>query len=65
MESTFVLCPLCGGKTRLKLLPETVLKNYPLFCPKCKEEVIINAEHLQVSVVKEERECTQTVVTKK
>ena len=65
METYWVTCPLCKGKTRLKLLPDTVLQNYPLFCPKCKEEVIINAEHLQVSVVKEERECTQTVVTKK
>ena len=65
METYWVTCPLCKAKTRLKLLPDTVLKNYHLFCPKCKEEVIINAEHLQVSVVKEERECTQTVVTKK
>lgn len=53
MEAIFVLCPLCGSKTRLKLLSETILKNYPLFCPKCRREVIINAEHLQVSVVKE------------
>ena len=52
MESTFVLCPLCGGKTRLKLLPETVLKNYPLFCPKCKREVIISADHLKIQITK-------------
>lgn len=65
MESIFVCYPLCGGKTRVKLLPETVLQNYPLFCPKCKQEVIISAEHLQVSVMKEEREFIQTVVTKK
>ena len=50
MESTFVLCPLCGGKTRLKLLPETVLKNYPLFCPKCRREMIISAEHLKIKI---------------
>ena len=50
MDTHWVICPLCKAKTRLKLLPDTVLKNYPLFCPKCKEEVIINAEHLQVSV---------------
>ena len=65
METYWVTCPLCKAKTRLKLLQDTVLKNYPLFCPKCKKEVIINAEHLRVSVVKEERECTQAVVTKK
>ena len=50
MESTFVCCPLCGGKTRLKLLPETVLKSYPLFCPKCKREAIISAEHMKIKI---------------
>ena len=64
METYWISCPLCKGKTRLKLLPDTVLKNYPLFCPKCKEEVIINAEHLHVSLVKEEIEGTQTIVMK-
>lgn len=54
METYWVTCPLCKGKTRLKLLPDTVLQNYPLFCPKCKKEVIINADHLRVSIVKEE-----------
>ena len=65
MDTHWVICPSCKAKTRLKILPDTILKNFPLFCPKCKEEVIINAEHLQVSVVKEERDRTQTVVTKK
>ena len=53
MESYWIACPLCKGKTRLKMLSNTVLKNYPLFCPKCKKEVIINVEHLQVSLVKD------------
>ena len=52
MESTFVCCPLCGGKTRVKLLPDTVLQNYPLFCPKCKREVIIGAEHQKIKITK-------------
>ena len=52
MESSFVLCPLCGSKTRIKLLPETVLKNYPLFCPKCKREVIISADHQKITIIK-------------
>ena len=55
MESQWVLCPLCKGKTRLKLLPDTRLMNYPLFCPKCKKEVIINAEHLHIFVVAEQQ----------
>ena len=51
METYWVNCPLCKGKTRLKLLEDTVLKNYPLFCPKCKKEVIVSAENLQITVV--------------
>ena len=42
-EKRWVLCPLCGAKTRLQLLPETELKAFPLFCPKCRHESIINA----------------------
>ena len=30
-EKRWVLCPLCGAKTRLQLLPETELKAFPLF----------------------------------
>ncbi len=55
METHWVTCPLCKAKTRLKLLPDTVLKNYPIFCPKCKKEVIINAEHLLAPVVRENK----------
>lgn len=44
-EKRWVLCPLCGAKTRLQLLPETELKAFPLFCPKCRHESIINARH--------------------
>lgn len=44
-EKQWVLCPLCSAKTRLQLLPETELKDFPLFCPKCKHESIINAKN--------------------
>ena len=38
----WIRCPLCGNKTRLKIREDTELKNFPLFCPKCKLETIIN-----------------------
>lgn len=44
-EKQWVLCPRCGAKTRLQLLSETELKSFPLFCPKCKSETVINAKH--------------------
>lgn len=34
----WVRCPICGNKTRDRLREDTVLINYPLYCPKCKQE---------------------------
>lgn len=45
--------PCLQNKTRLKLREDTFLKNYPLFCPKCKQERLISAENLKVFVVEE------------
>ncbi|MFZ2732889.1 MAG: cysteine-rich KTR domain-containing protein, partial [Blautia wexlerae] len=39
MEKTeFIRCPVCGNKTRDKIREDNILKNFPLFCPKCKSE---------------------------
>ena len=48
-ETHWILCPVCGGKTRARLREDTVLVNYPLYCPKCKLETLIDAENLVVS----------------
>ena len=32
----WILCPVCGAKTRTQILDDTELKHFPLFCPKCK-----------------------------
>lgn len=47
-EEKWVLCPLCGGKTRLRILQKTVLQNFPLFYPKCRRETVINARNFQI-----------------
>ena len=39
MDEKWVLCPVCGAKTRLRLLQRTVLRDFPLFCPKCNKGV--------------------------
>ena len=44
-EKRWVLCPWCGAKTRLQILRETELVTFPLFCPKCRHESIINAKN--------------------
>lgn len=49
----WILCPVCGNKTRAKIRDDTVLENFPLFCPKCKQETIISVKQLNMSVIKE------------
>lgn len=43
----FILCPVCGNKTRDKARADTELKNFPLFCPKCKKESLIEVKVLE------------------
>jgi hypothetical protein len=51
--SEWILCPICGNKTWPKIRADTELKNFPLFCPKCKQESLINAKQLNISIIKE------------
>lgn len=52
-KDEWVLCPICRSKTRIKIRPNTVLENFPLFCPKCKQETLISVKELHTSVIKE------------
>ncbi len=58
-KSEWILCPMCGSKTRLKIREDTELKNFPLFCPKCKQETLINVRQFNMSVIKEPDAQTQ------
>lgn len=46
-------CPVCGNKTRTMIREDTELKNFPLYCPKCKRKTLIEAKELQITVIKE------------
>ena len=49
MEKTeWIRCPVCGNQTRLQIREDTELKNFPLYCPKCRQESLINAMNLRV-----------------
>lgn len=48
----WIKCPVCGNKTRDKIREDTKMINFPLYCPKCKNESLINVEALNVQVVK-------------
>ena len=51
-KSKWILCPVCGNKTRNRIREDTELKNFPLFCPKCKQETIISVTGQNVVAVK-------------
>lgn len=53
MKDEWIMCPICGKKTRNRIKPKTILINFPLYCPKCKKESLISAKNLQVTVIKE------------
>ena len=55
----WVLCPVCHSKTRIMLREDTELNNFPLFCPKCKNETLINAKRFNITIIKEPDAQTQ------
>jgi len=50
-QSRWVRCPICHGRTRTKVLPSTTLVNFPLYCHRCKREIIVNIVELKMVVV--------------
>ncbi|MFD2663359.1 cysteine-rich KTR domain-containing protein [Paenibacillus thailandensis] len=59
-KDEWILCPVCGSKTRVKIRDDTVLENFPLFCPKCKRETTINVKQLNLSIINEPDAKTQS-----
>lgn len=56
----WIRCPVCQNKTRAKMRGNTELKNFPLFCPKCKQETLINVTKLNISIAIEPDAKTQS-----
>lgn len=53
IREEWILCPICGSKTRDKIRTDTVLINYPLYCPKCRQNSLITAKDMKITVIKE------------
>ena len=49
-KTEWILCPICGSKTRVQIREDTELKNFPLYCPKCKQETIINVQGMEITL---------------
>ena len=60
MSVEWIHCSICGNKTRDKVREDTILRNYPLYCPKCKQETLINLIELSITVIKEPDAQTQS-----
>ncbi|MGX7713299.1 cysteine-rich KTR domain-containing protein [Enterococcus faecalis] len=56
----WIHCPICGNKTRIKICKNTILDNFPLYCPKCKQETLINVYTFKITVIKEPDAKTQS-----
>ena len=54
MRMEWLLCPICKSKTRLQLREDTELKNFPLYCPKCRQKTLINVKDLQITVIQKQ-----------
>ena len=51
MKQETIPCPVCGNKTHNRMREDTELRNFPIFCPKCKRESLINVKGMKVTVV--------------
>ena len=60
MVNKWIRCPICGNKTRDRLREDTILINNPLYCPKCKQETLIIAKEMQITVITEPDAKTQS-----
>ena len=50
-KKEWILCPICNKKTRMKIRKDTELKNFPLYCPKCKNETLISLEDFKIKII--------------
>ena len=48
----WIRCPNCRGKTRAKIYKDTVLIKFPLYCPKCKKETLVDVIQLKMVLSK-------------
>ncbi|MFR9076729.1 MAG: cysteine-rich KTR domain-containing protein [Dorea formicigenerans] len=54
LNAEWLLCPICKNKTRIKLRYDTVLNNFPWYCPKCKIETLIRVKQWALHRLKKE-----------
>ncbi len=53
MKMDWIYCPICKAKTRIKVRQDSVLMKFPLFCPKCKREILVNITNMKTTILTE------------
>ena len=54
-EAQWIKCPKCGEKTRVKVMESTIMKNFLLYCHRCKQEFAIDVQNFIVTVIKKDK----------
>lgn len=53
-EGKWLLCPVCNSKTRIRIREDTEMKKFLLFCPKCKQEKLVNFQDGVMTLLEKE-----------
>ena len=49
-KQQWMLCPVCGNKTRTMIQEDAEMRNFLLDCPKHKKETIINVHNMNITL---------------
>ncbi len=52
-KTNWLICPICERKTRERIRDDTILVNFPLYCPKCKQETLIDVKNSKITIINE------------
>lgn len=55
MDNKFnwIVCPKCNRNSRIKICSDTILINFPLYCPKCKQITLVNVKEFGITIIKD------------
>ena len=48
-ETRIVHCPDCGQETSVRVCSNTVVLNFPLYCPHCKKHIMVDIMKFQMA----------------
>ncbi|MCL2198261.1 MAG: cysteine-rich KTR domain-containing protein [Defluviitaleaceae bacterium] len=53
ITTEWLICPICDIKARRKMRVDTIFVNFPILCPKCKKETLVNVQRLNITIIAE------------